>query len=444
MIKWSRSKFDFLFWGVVAALLYTSLLPALGEEVSASPSQYTLARLNRLARENNPTLKQAHQLVIAEEAKAEQAGLWPNPELAYVGEQIGLNNTSGEFQGGRLRQRIVTGGKLSLSQKKYQARADAARDNLNAQELRVSNDIETHFYEVLGTARKIALYQDLLGAAKDCYQTTLESVNIGKMTQAELRLAGVSLQKSRLDLFMAENELKNRQALLESVVGTSLGEGWRLEGNLTTSLDTPLPDWEILLKRTLEKSPRVLAAIDKLRADEFTVEREQAEPFPDLILEAGVGRNNVDQQTVYSAGISLEIPLFDQNQGTIKQAQADLERQRLEIKRLRLELTTAFAKEYSGYLTQYRSALDYRDIILPRSRVAFEMQVDMFEASRIDWPEVLQTQTNFLNHQLAWVDHLVEFQRKRVSLQGFLLRNGLAPPDSPTPPSHIDSVPKPR
>lgn len=410
---------------------------------SLTPS-YTLERLEALAIENNPTLQQAHQLIRGEEGKAMQARLWPNPELAYVGEQIGLDNTSGEFQGGLLRQRIVTGGKLSLSRQKYEARADAARDNLSAQKLRILNDVESHFYEILGATRKVELYQDLLGASKDHYKTTKESVNIGKMSQADLRLAGVDLQKARLDLFMAQNDLKGRRRVLESVVGTPLGESMVVDGELNSNIDKPLPDWETLLDETIEKSPQILSALDKLRADEITVKREEVEPFPDIVLEAGLGRNNIDQQTVYSAGVSIEIPLFDRNQGTIDQARADLKRQQLELERLRLSLSRDFAVEYSAYLTQYRNVLDYQNVILPRTQTAFEMQLKMYKANRITWPEVLRTQRDYLVSQVQLVEHLVEFQRRRVSVSGFLLTNGLQVPDSPTPPSHIDSVPKPR
>lgn len=429
------------FWLLVAFIGAST--PILGEEISNVP-HYSLEQVKTMAMKENPTLQQAAQLIIGEKGKALQAGLWPNPELAYVGEQIGLNNTSGELQGGVLRQRIVTGGKLALSRQKYEARADAARDNLRTQQLRVLNDVETHFYEVLGTTRKVELYGDLLGATKDHYKTTVEAVNTGNLSQADLRLAGVSLQKARLDLFMAQNQLKSQRIILESVVGAPLGDDMMLDGQLSSRLDSPLPDWEILLQETIEKSPQLLAAQDKLRADEITVKREEAEPFPDLVFQAGIGRNNVDQQTVYSAGLSLEIPLFDQNQGTIDQAKADLERQYLELKRLRLNITTEFAKQYSAYLTQYRSVLDYQNVILPRSKAAFEMQLEMYKASRIDWPDVLKTQRGYLAHQLKSIDHLVAFQRRRVSLQGFLLQNGLQTPDSPTPPSHIDSVPKPR
>lgn len=409
-----------------------------------SRPNYNLTQIKALASQHNPTLVQAIQLIAGEEGKALQAGLWPNPTLAYVGEQIGINDTAGEFQGGLIRQRIVTGGKLRLSRDKYKARAKVAKHNLTAQEFRVLNDVELSFYELLGANATVELHEDLLNIAKDHYQTTVELVNIGKKSQADLKMAGVDLQKARLDLFMAQNEQKKRFTSLEAVVGTSLGLNPILEGELETGTEGALPDWEFLLAKTLEESPQVLAALDKLRADEISLKREQREPIPDLVLEAGMGRNIVDRQTVYMAGVSLEIPLFDRNQGTIKQAEADLARQVAEVERVKLELTRHFAQEYSHYLTRYRNVLDYKTVVLPKSKAAFEMQLNMYKASRINWSDVLMTQSDYMANRIDWIDHLVNFQRHRISLEGFLLSNGLQVPDSPTPPSHIDSVPKPR
>jgi outer membrane protein TolC len=389
-------------------------------------------------------LKQAIQLIRGEEGKALQAGLWPNPTIAYVGEQIGLDGTAGEFQGGFIRQRIVTGGKLSLSRDKYEARADVARHNLTSQEFRVLNNVNTAYYELLAADARLALHEDLFNLAKDRYKTVFELVNIGKKNHAELKIAGADLQKMRLDLFMVQNERKKSQVQLESVIGTSLGEGFVVLGKLGENIPEVLPEWEAMLANTLENSPQVLAALDKLRADEITLEREKREPIPDLVLEAGVGRNILDDQTVYMAGLSLEIPLFDRNQGTIQQAEADLERQRAEVDRVRLALTHTFAQEYSHYLTRYKSVLDFETTVLPKSEAAYRMQLEMYDRSRIDWLDVLGFQTEYLLNRVQMVDHLLNFHRRRIALEGFLLENGLQVPDSPTPPSHIDSVPKPR
>jgi len=418
--------------------------PSQAQEHRGVPgSSYTLQQLKELAAQHNPTLRQAEQMIRGEEGKAVQAGLWPNPTIGYQGEQIGQDGTAGEFQGGFIEQRIVLGGKLSLSRQKYEARTEAARRNLESQRYRVNNDVESSFYEALGSEAKLSLYDDLLNNAKDHYKTTMELVNIGRKTRAELKLVEIELQKARLERFMAEKENLNQHASLEAVVGAPLPHS-KLVGNLEDETAKSLPDWESLLAQTLEKSPQVLAALEKLRSDEITVEREEAEPIPDLVLRGGAGYNSLVHQTVYLAGLNLKIPLFDQNQGTIQQAEADLERQKAEVDRLRLLLSREFAREYSMYLTRYQKALKYQSSIVPNARQAYEMRLAMYKDQRINWSEVLETQKDYLSDRLEWVDELVEYHRHRVAVTGFLLKDGLQVPDSPTPPSHIDAVPKPR
>lgn len=437
------SNLRYLLYLWVGVLLFQQM--SLAQEVGKDPDvSVDLKALRALAAEHNPTLKQAVAMIEGEEGKALQAGLWPNPTIAYMGEQIGLNDTAGEFQGGLIRQRIVTGGKLRLSREKYEARAEVARHNLTAQQYRVLNDVDTSFYQLLAAEARLELQRDLYNIAKDRYTTVFELVNIGKLNHADLKLAGVDLQKSRLDLFMAQNEREKSITELETVVGRPLPPGFVLMGDLEQGLEEEIPQWEDLLAQTLEQSPQVLAAQQKLEADKITLEREEREPIPDLMLEAGVGRNIVDDQTVYMAGLSLEIPLFDRNQGTIQQARADLQRQRAEIERVRLHLTRKFAGRYSHFLTRYRSALDFQSTVLPKSKQAYEMQLKMYEKNRISWFDLLKFQSEFVKNRLLLVDHLVNFQTERIALNGFLLENGLQVPDSPTPPGHIDAVPKPR
>lgn len=394
------------------ALAQPSVIPRQADPPQLTPSDsglqfLTLDDLQTMALQSNPTLVQAVAQISGQEGKALQAGLWPNPTLGYVGDQIDQKGTAGEFQGGLLQQRIVTGGKLSLEREKFEARADVARHNLDAQRFRVRNDVESGFYEVLGADVSLALFEDLLNISKDHYQTTMELVNIGKKTLADLQMAGADLQKARLDLFMAQNERVSKLKALEAVVGHPLGSA-SLRGDLQSELDKPLPDWEPLLATTLKESPQVLAAIDKLRSDEIALRREEAEPIPDLILEAGVGRNYVEDQTVYRAGLRIEIPLFDQNQGAIQQAEADVERQKAEIDRVKLELSRRFAIAYSAYLTKYRKALDYSRVIVPRSLAAYEMQLEMYRQNRIDWEVVLETQQEYVDNRVRLTEHLVD------------------------------------
>jgi cobalt-zinc-cadmium efflux system outer membrane protein len=67
-----------------------------------------------MALERNPTLVQADAQIGISRGKALQAGLYPNPQLRYVAEQIGVEGTAGELRGGVIEE-IVTARKLRLS-----------------------------------------------------------------------------------------------------------------------------------------------------------------------------------------------------------------------------------------------------------------------------------------------------------------------------------------
>src|ERR1700676_4457945 len=95
-------------------LLATSItIPAVADppsldRVSAAPAAtgLSLADLEQMALQRNPTLAQAAAAVGASRGKALQAGLYPNPTIGYAGEQIGIAGTAGELQGGFVQQTI--------------------------------------------------------------------------------------------------------------------------------------------------------------------------------------------------------------------------------------------------------------------------------------------------------------------------------------------------
>lgn len=104
-------------------------------ELPRDAKNYTLQDFEKLAIEHNPTLIQAKAQIDGERGKARQAGMWPNPFMAYSGDLMGApGNGLGEFQGGVAGQDIILGGKLKYSRRKYEARVSAAQQQAIAQE----------------------------------------------------------------------------------------------------------------------------------------------------------------------------------------------------------------------------------------------------------------------------------------------------------------------
>ena len=409
------------------------------EESVARP--LPLETLEDLARKNNPTLVQALAQVEGERAKALQAGLYLNPRIGYIGEQIGVRGTTGEFQGGFIQQEIVTAGKLRLSREKYHARASAAEFQALAQEYRVINEVRIRYYRTLGAQKRLDIQLELLETAKDSLLTVQEMINVGQANQADLHQAKVLLEDQQLKVRMAENDLDLEWEWLMAVVGVS-----RPRHTLKEKLeDQPIEiEWEPALQRLLAESPELGLVRAVLKEDEITVKREKMEPIPNLILSGSAGRNFETRDAVFGVAASIELPIFDWNQGTIRQAQADLRRQQAEVRITELRLRRSLASQFQRYRTTRQQIRTYTEIILPEARERYAARLRSYKKNRENWRSVLEAQEDFFRRRLVYVDHLVVLRETQVIIDGLLLVDGLMPPTGVPVPGHIDVVPKPR
>lgn len=394
-----------------------------------------------LAHEYNPTLRQAKAQVNGILGTAIQAGLYPNPRLAYSGDQIGIEGTPGEFQGAIFRQEIVTAGKLRLSREKYLQRAQAAEALAVAQQYRVCNDIRLHYFDANAHSRLLNIQRQLLKSAEDSALTSREQYNVGQSNRAGVLRSNIKLQRTRLELLTRENEYQQAYRNLLAIIGISAHNG-----PLTDELEcsSPAIEYETALVNLLENSPHLVAARAKLRGDQITLERERVQPIPNLQLEGGIGYNFETRNTVGAAGLTVQVPLWDRNQGTIRQAQADLARQQAEVQRIELTLRRDLADTYQQYITALQHVVQYRDVILPDAREVYRSLLESYKQNRIAWPDVLAAQQDYFMAQAEYVDALVRWRKAEVLINGMLLRDGLMAAESPIPPGHIDATPKPR
>lgn len=409
--------------------------------VAAAECGLTLAAVEELACRHNPTLVQARAQVDGTLGKALQAGLWPNPVLGYQAEKIGAEGTPGEFQGGFVRQEIITARKRRISREKYLARARAAEFVALAQQYRVLNDIRRVYWRVVGAGRLVSVHTRLARTAEDRLLTTEEMFNVGQANAVQVRQARILLQRAKLDLRMAENDLDRHRRELSALVGTHLPPEPPAD-----TLDGTLPPltWEASVAYMLAESPELREASAKLESDRITVERERRQPIPDITLQAGPGYDYTEGRTVVNASASVRLPVWNRNQGTIRQAQADLLRQQAEIRRVELRLERDLADHFRQYLTALQHVEMYRDEILPEAEKAYQGRLEAYKQRRESWPVVLDAQEQLYHRQAEFVRNLVTWRESQTLIEGFLLTGGLDAPPQPIPPGHIDATPQPR
>jgi cobalt-zinc-cadmium efflux system outer membrane protein len=406
----------------------------------------TLSDLEQIALQRNPTLAQVAAQIDISRSKALQAGLYLNPTIGYQGELIGVKgstgkSTAGEFQGGFIRQEIVTAGKLRLSRAKYQQEARAAEIQAMAQQLRVVNSITIAFYEVLAAQRLIENHRELVKNAQDAVQTTEQLVNVGQANEPDLLQAQVEANRERVALVAAAQRYRRGWEHLVTLVGAPELPPCHLAGQMEP--DGPPLEWEKELCRLLQESPEIQFAQAEIVRDEITVKREQVEPIPNIVVQGGPGYNFETPGTNWNAQVSIRVPLFDRNQGTIRQAKADLARAYAEVARVQLSLRRRLADAFSRYETARESVQDFRERSLPTSRRALELYQDYFKKRRATWPQVLVAQRTYFQLSDEYANALLDLRRAETEIKGLLLLDGSVPP-GPTPQGHIEATPKPR
>jgi cobalt-zinc-cadmium efflux system outer membrane protein len=425
-------------------------LPADGPPVSApaaaqpaAPPPLCLADLEQMALRGNPTLAQAAAAVDASRGKALQAGLYPNPTIGYIGDQVGAAGTPGELQGGFVQQTIVTAGKLRLSRAKYNQEAYEAELLALAQQYRVLNGVRMRYYELLALQRMIELNRTMVETAEESLRTTREMFNTGQANRADVLLAEVQANDARIGLLTVQNRYPALWQHLSALLGSPDLLPAPLAGHLDA--DGPPLDWESSLHRLLEESPELQGAQAHVVHDQITLRREKVEPVPNIQLQGAVGHNFETGNTVAAAlQLGIKLPVWDRNQGTVQQAQADLARSQADVTRVELSLRQRLADAFNRYRTALETSHIYRDLNVPKVTEAYEVQLDMYKKRRAPWPEVVALRRNMLEVQARYTQSLLELREAEVAICGLLLVDGLTVPPAPLPGGHLDATPTPR
>ena len=428
---------------ILTLCAFLIVAPASEQSISASPPQteqtLRLEDLERMALQNNPTVAQAEAAIRAAEGRRVQAGLMPNPIIGYLGEELNARAFDQKSEHYIFaEQEVPLGGKLKKSrnvfaQERAQAQADAA-----AQKQRVLNAVRALYYEALGAQRLVETRGELAKLASEAVDVTSELFNTGAADRPDALQIQVEARRARLDLVMAENERDQIWRQIAAVVGDPFLKPARLAGDL----EQGLPELELdqLVGALLRESPelkRAQAGIERARA---SLTRARAEPTPNLFLRGGMGYSTELLETFPPqpagrksgpeafAEVGVRIPLFNRNQGAIAQAAAELDFAEREARRVELALRARTASTFRAYQNALSVATEYREQIVPRARLAYELYLASFKQMAAAYPQALIAQRTFFQTQTEYVRALVDVWRNAIQLQGFMLTGALDAP----------------
>jgi cobalt-zinc-cadmium efflux system outer membrane protein len=325
----------------------------------------TLADLQHLAMTNSPVVRQAQAAVEAARGAAYQAGLWPNPTVGFEVDTFGTVGGPG-YPGGFVDQLIKTAGKLRL------ARASAMMDVRNAElDLRrAQSDVITRvrkgYFAVLVARENIRLSHLLADFSERAYMTQVTIVRRGGAAGAyePLYLRYLAVQ-SRGALVTARNHYTSMWKQLAAAMGTPAMPPTEVAGKV----DMPLPVYEFkqVLEYALKHHTDMLKAETSLQQAQLNLQAARVQPFPDVDVRFLMQRDYTGPPFAIapSVVVSVPVPIWNRNQGGIRQAQANLVQASDQPHTVTSNLTTTLSDAFERYSTNREQVGFYRDLILP-------------------------------------------------------------------------------
>jgi cobalt-zinc-cadmium efflux system outer membrane protein len=415
--------------------------PRMGRaQENAKDALFTLEQAQKIAGESNPTLRQAEAEIRAAKARQQQSGLYPNPTVAYTGDEIRGGSVGGGKQGFFVQQTVVMGGKLARSREVLGKDVSLAETEAEEQKMRVQTAVKMAFLRVLAAQELLSARHDLATIAQDAVETQRRLMNTGQADESEVLEAEIEMQRMHLGARMQENTLREEWRSLAAVIGQPELPLSTVAGDLENGW--PEVNEEDAVEMLAKSSPAVRIAETAEAHAQSVLGRARREAIPDLQFRGGMEYNNeLLGSAPFAKGwegiaeVALQIPIFNRNQGNIAAARADIERAEQEKKRISLALRERAASAVDQYANARLMAVGYRDEILPRAKKAYSLMVEKYGQMLASYPRVLDTQRKLYELQIEYIATLESVWTNGAALQGYLLTDGL---EAPARPGEVD------
>ncbi len=308
----------------------------------------TLADLQRLAETYNPTIKSAYAAVRVAQSAAVQAGMYPNPSIAWEHDTVETGPAG--YPGGYFDQSIVTGGKLTVQQ--AAATMDVLTARLNYRKARADlwTQVRGNYFAILVALQGVRYYEALYNFAEYLYELQVKRVRVSKLAAPyePMQLRPLVLQ-ARFDGIQA----RNRYAASWRQLAATLGLPDMPPSQLAGSVDMPLPvfDYDNVVSRLVNHTD-VRNALVSVQKAKYGVRSQKLVPLPDIGVRALVQKDYTTppNQVVQSAIMYMTVPLWNLNQGGIRQAEWQLAQAANGPNQTRLALINTLADAYNRYV----------------------------------------------------------------------------------------------
>lgn len=386
--------------------------------------------LVRRALASNGELAAARIDIQRSHARLRQAGLRPNPTLDFEQSTGRFTGAAGETERSiGIAVPIELGGKRRRRIELAQAELEAAEAEVADRERTLAAEVRASHAEALAALRELEITENLNNLDLQTTRFVQARVNEGETAPIELNLLRVEVDRLRSRRALVEGRLAAGILRLKTLAGIPPGEPLRLREDLAVpALPAPPDSVEVAIGIALRSRPDLKLARLNEEVAQAGLKLARSESIPNVTAfsKYTVGQAVfddtpvgvlVDRDKLLTFGLSVDIPIFNRNQGAKAEfaaaiSQAGRRREFLESV-IRSEVQSAYARYEAA-----RAAVSvFESGVIARSTENIRVIRSAYELGQFSITDLINEQRRLVDSQRDFTEALAEQYRALADLQ---------------------------
>jgi cobalt-zinc-cadmium efflux system outer membrane protein len=392
-----------------------------GKVIAWPPRTWDLEMLTLAAFYYNPEMDVARAKWNMSRADVIAAGEIPNPKAGftplYHANQRGLPPWTLTLA---LDVPIETAGRRGYRIASARHLSDAALLGINGAAWHVRSRLRRQFLSLFGLIERKQLLEKKKLFLSDITALYRQRLAAGEASSFVVTASAMEFDKAALSLSRTESDLTQARQNLAASVGLPAGAlngidvSWEGMQRPNAGLYSSAMRRQALLGRA-----DILAELEKYEAAQSELRREIAKQYPDIHLGPGYSWDQGDNE--WSLGVSITLPVFNQNQGAIARAEALRNEVAAQFKALQYSIIEEIDAAFKGYEDALKN-LTAADSILAGRQKQYEAMKIRFTAGQADRLALLNARLEISAAEFARLDALLAAQQSVGRLEDAVQR----------------------
>lgn len=381
-----------------------------------------LDQIERMALVRNPEIAVAVRRVVMAEADVPAAGALDDPQAMYRGWGVPLSEPWDYNQAQNMfmvTQSLPGPGKRGLRTRVANSDVAVAKDDLAAVRLRVQVQVRKAFFDLLEAQDEMKIHDEHVGIARQAIEAARIRYTVGQVPQQDLLKAQLELTRLAEHMIRFDRDAEVARARLNALLGRDPTTPLQVQGDYGVA--SMLPSEASLEQLALKSRPDLLAT----EASETRSRQQQSLAkkayVPDFTVSAGymLMPPTSSMRNTYMVEGSMGLPWLNhrKHNADIAKATAAVNEQDAEVAAMKTEVFGQIKESLAEARAAQKFAVLYQNSLRPQAEATFHAAVIAYENNQADFLNLLDSQMDVIDIDLAWLHALADFNTRLADLE---------------------------